>query len=103
MERENDQLFGLIVQDDFHPPIDLGRHGTVLGMLYDAYTELNNTETQAVKQAFEALYALLDRTRGADAEEIANAVCDLCREHEKAGFIDGVRVGVRLAQEANIK
>jgi len=28
-----------------------------------------------------------------------DAVCTLCREHEKAGFAEGVKVGIGLAQE----
>lgn len=102
MERKNDRLFDLSVKDDNRSVIDLGRHGTVLGMLYDAYTELNNTETDDVQQAFKALYELLDHVHSVDADEIINAVCDLCREHEKAGFVNGIQVGIRLAQEANI-
>ena len=81
---------------------DPGAQGTVLGMLYDTYAERSNTN-QELQHAFKALYELLGRAHSADAEEIANTVCDLCWEHEKAGFIDGVCVGIRLAQEANIK
>jgi hypothetical protein len=27
------------------------------------------------------------------------STCTLCREHEKSGFVEGVKVGIRLAQE----
>ena len=30
---------------------------------------------------------------------IIYAVCTLCRDHEKAGFIEGVKVGIGLGQE----
>ena len=82
---------------------DPGVQGTVLGMLYDTYAERSSNTNQEIQHAFKALSELLGRTHSADAEEIANTVCDLCREHEKSGFIDGVCLGIRLAQEANIK
>jgi hypothetical protein len=30
---------------------------------------------------------------------IVDAVCILCREHEKAGFVEGVKVGIMLGEE----
>ena len=37
-----------------------------------------------------------------EIDEIIYAVCTLCRDHEKAGFVEGFRVGVRLERELNI-
>lgn len=34
-----------------------------------------------------------------EIDEIIYAVCTLCRDHEKAGFEEGAKVGIRLAQE----
>lgn len=34
-----------------------------------------------------------------DMDNIVYPVCKLCRDHEKAGFIEGIRLGVLLAQE----
>lgn len=34
-----------------------------------------------------------------DMDKIVYPVCKLCRDHEKAGFIEGIRLGVLLAQE----
>jgi hypothetical protein len=36
-----------------------------------------------------------------EIDEIIYAVCSLCREHEKAGFIVGVKIGMSLAKELN--
>ena len=33
-----------------------------------------------------------------EIDEIIYAVCTLCRDHEKAGFIEGVKVGMNLAK-----
>ena len=37
-----------------------------------------------------------------EMDQIIYPVCTLCRDHEKTGFQEGVKVGIRLAQEANI-
>lgn len=34
-----------------------------------------------------------------EIDEIIYAVCALCRDHEKAGFEEGVKVGIKLVQE----
>jgi hypothetical protein len=32
-------------------------------------------------------------------DKIIYPVCKLCRDHERAGFIEGIKIGIRLAQE----
>ena len=44
-------------------------------------------------------YRLMNGKPLKEIDEIIYAVCALCRDHEKAGFNDGVNVGIRLAQE----
>ena len=34
-----------------------------------------------------------------DMDRVIYPVCKLCRDHEKAGFIEGIRIGILLAQE----
>jgi len=34
-----------------------------------------------------------------DMDDIIYTTCTLCREHEKSGFVAGIKVGVRLAEE----
>ena len=34
-----------------------------------------------------------------EMDNIVYPVCKLCRDHEKAGFIEGIRLGVLLVQE----
>ena len=36
-----------------------------------------------------------------EIDEIIYTVCTLCRDHEKAGFIEGVKVGMNLTKEVN--
>ena len=37
-----------------------------------------------------------------EIDKIIYAVCTLCRDHEKAGFIEGVKVGMSLEKEMDI-
>ena len=36
-----------------------------------------------------------------EIDEIIYAVCTLCRNHEKVGFIEGIKVVMSLARELN--
>ena len=72
---------------------------SILEMLFSYYHECNNTDTDAVKTAFEDLYQRMHGMPLREMDRIVDAVCTLCREHEKAGFVEGVKVGIRLEQE----
>ena len=72
---------------------------SILEMLYSYYHECNNTDTDAVKVAFEDLYQRMHGMPLREMDWIVDAVCTLCREHEKAGFLEGVKVGAQLAHD----
>lgn len=76
-----------------------GDANSILEMLFTYYHECNNTDTDAVKAAFGTLYQRMHGMPLREMDRIDDAVCTLCREHEKAGFIEGIKVGLRLAQE----
>ena len=73
---------------------------SVLGMLCSTYYELNcNQDPNEVKQAFDELYQAMTGKTLKEKDEIIDTVCNLCRLHQQTGFIDGIRLGLRLAQE----
>ena len=72
---------------------------SILEMLYCYYHECNNTDTDAVKAAFEDLYQQMHGMPLREMDRIVDAVCTLCLEHEKAGFVDGVKVGIAVSEE----
>ena len=72
---------------------------SILEMLFTYYHECNNTDTDAVKAAFEDLYQRMHGMTLREMDRIVDVVCTLCREHEKAGFVEGVKVGLVLDQE----
>ena len=72
---------------------------SILEMLFSYYRECNNTDTDAVKVAFEDLYQRMHGMPLREMDRIVDAVCTLCREHEKAGFVEGVKFGIMLKEE----
>ena len=74
--------------------------GTVLGMLCSTYYELNcNADTEEVKQAFDELYQAMTGKTLKEKDEVVYATCRLCSLHQQTGFIDGIRLGLKLSQE----
>ena len=72
---------------------------SILEMLYDAYNDTTGMDNEEIKANFEKLYQLMNGKPLQEIDEIIYAVCTLCRDHEKAGFIEGVKVGIGLGQE----
>ena len=71
----------------------------ILDLLYDAYNDTTGLDNAAIKADFERLYQLMNGKPLQEIDEIIYAVCTLCRDHEKAGFVEGVKVGIGLDQE----
>ena len=83
-----------------HPP-NYGDGGaqSILEMLYDYYNQCNRMDTAAIKAGFEELYNQMTGMPLRDMDNIIYTTCILCKSHEKSGFVAGVKVGVRLAEE----
>ena len=71
----------------------------ILDLLYDAYNDTTGMDNAAIKADFEELYQLMNGKPLKEVDEIIYTVCTLCRDHERAGFIEGVKVGIGLGQE----
>ena len=72
---------------------------SILEMLFSYYHECNNTDTDAVMAAFEDLYRRMHGMPLREIDRIVDAICTLCREHGKSGFVEGVKVGLCLGRE----
>ena len=72
---------------------------SILEVLFDAYNESSGFDNAAIKADFEELYRLMNGKSLKEIDEIIYVVCSLCRDHEKEGFIEGIKVGIRLANE----
>ena len=81
-----------------HPP-NFGDGDSVLSMLYECYTESNRLDDSAIKNSFDELYRQMHGQSLGEMDKVIYTVCTLCREHERAGFVHGVQVGVLLKTE----
>lgn len=79
--------------------MNLGDGESILSLLYEAYGDVNRIDDDQIKADFGELYRLLNGMSLREMDWIINPVCTLCRDHERNGFVHGVQVGVRLAQE----
>ena len=61
--------------------------------------ESSGFDNATIKADFEELYRLMNGKPLKEIDEIIYAVCTLCRDHEQAGFIEGVKVGMSLASD----
>ena len=78
---------------------NFGAGESVLTMLYEAYSECNRLDDARVKEDFNELYQLMTGMELRDMDKIIYPVCKLCRDHERSGFIEGIKIGIRLAHE----
>lgn len=81
-----------------HEP-DYGDGESILTLLYEAYSDSNRMDDAQIKADFNELYRLMNGMELKEMDRIIYPVCTLCRNHEKAGFIAGVMVGMKLEQE----
>ena len=78
---------------------NFGDGESVLTMLYECYNENNPYDNEQIRSDFNELYQQMNGMPLREMDNIVYPVCELCRDHEKAGFIEGIRLGVLLAQE----
>lgn len=80
---------------------DFGDADSVLTLLYEAYSDCNRMDDAVIKEDFHRLYEQMNGLPLRDMDRILDPVCTLCRSHERCGFVEGIKVGVRLIQELN--
>ena len=80
-------------------PPNFGDGESVLTLLYEAYAESNRMDDGTIKEDFNELYRLMNGMELQEMDKIIYPVCQLCRDHEHAGFVEGIKIGVRLRTE----
>ena len=81
---------------------DLGDGETVLEMIYECYSQLNCMDNETIRNDFDELYRAMHGQPLREMDKVIYTVCTLCRDHEKAGFVNGIRIGIRLNDELPI-
>ena len=82
-------------------PPNYGDADSVLGLLYECFNENNPYDNNEIKADFKELYQQMNGMSIRDMDKVIYPVCKLCRDHEKAGFIKGIKIGIRLQTELN--
>lgn len=72
-----------------------------LESLYFHYTEKNPYDNEQIKADFNELYRQMNGMPLREMDKIIYPVCKLCRDHERAGFTEGVKVGILMHDEIN--
>ena len=85
----------LVLSDE----LNLGGADTVLEMLYECYNENHPYDNEEIKADFNELYQQMNGMSLRDMDKVIYPVCKLCRDHERSGFVEGVKIGVMLAHE----
>lgn len=68
-------------------------------MLYEYHNEHQTYDNEQIKEDFNVLYQQMNGMPLKEVDKIIYPVCNLCRDHERSGFIEGVRIGIHLAEE----
>lgn len=72
---------------------------SILGILYECHNENHPYDNDQIKADFHELYQQMNGMSLREMDRIIYPVCTLCRDHEKAGFVEGIKIGIRLASE----
>ena len=68
-------------------------------LLYYYYRERKAEDPEAIKEDFDDLYRQMHGVPLREMDRIVDDVCTPCREHEKAGFLEGLKVGTMIERE----
>lgn len=83
---------------DANPP-NFGDGGSVLTMLYECHNESHPYDDEQIKADFHDLYQQMNGMPLREMDQIIYPVCKLCRDHERSGFVEGIKIGIRLHTE----
>lgn len=72
---------------------------SILGTLYECHNENHPYDNDQIKADFHELYRQMNGMPLQEMDRIIYPVCTLCRDHEKSGFIEGIKIGIQLASE----
>ena len=86
----------LHIADD---PPNFGDADSVLGLLYECFNENNPYDNEQIKADFEELYRQMNGMPLREMDKIVYPVCKLCRDHERSGFVEGIKIGILLRTE----
>lgn len=93
------EYFEMLKQRGADNPSNYGDADSVLGLLYECFNENNPYDNEQIKADFEELYRQMNGMPLREMDKIVYPVCKLCRDDERSGFVEGIKIGVRLRTE----
>ena len=75
---------------------DLGDGDSALTMLYETYADYNRMDDDIIKEDFRELYRKINGMTLSQMDTILDPLCVLCRDHQRSGFVEGIKIGMRL-------
>ena len=83
-------------------PLNCGDADSVLGMLYECHNENSPYDKEQIRAGFNELYQQMNGMELREIDRIIYPVCKLCRDHERAGFVEGVKIGLKIRDELEV-
>lgn len=80
-------------------PLNHGDTESVMELLYWHYSEFNPIDNQKIRDGFRKLRSQFPELSIQTFDPIFTTVSDLCEEHERLAFYEGLRLGVTLMKE----
>ena len=68
-------------------------------MLYECHNENSSYDNEQIRADFNELYQQMNGMPLREMDKIIYPVCKLCRDHAKAGFAEGIKIGILLNDE----
>lgn len=62
-------------------------------------SEHQTYDNDQIRADFHLLYQQMNGMPLKEMDKVIYPVCGLCRDHERSGFIAGIKIGIRLAEE----
>ena len=72
---------------------------SILDMLHMWYAQWNPVNSDQIKEDFLKLESLFFANKNVKTDDMMDIITRLCWNHEHLAFLEGLRVGIRLAQE----
>ena len=76
---------------------------SVLEFLYNCYMEETCSDSDTIRANYKKIDDILSKLTLDENNAVFESVCDLCTEHGKRAYLEGIRVGVRLEMELSGK
>ncbi len=80
-------------------PLNHGDAESVMEFLYWHYAENNPIDNKKIRNSFAKLRQQCPHRSMEEVDPIFTTVSDLCVEHERLAFLEGLRLGVTLMME----